>query len=58
MAKKTQKLVTKNQIFRALGLTAKMKGANCGGAWFADLHSYLRNWLTGLYPVFRLFKSE
>ncbi|MCK9996773.1 MAG: aldehyde dehydrogenase family protein, partial [Candidatus Krumholzibacteria bacterium] len=41
MAKKTQKLVTKNQIFRALGLTAKMKGANCGGEWFADSKDYL-----------------
>ena len=30
------KKITKNQIFRALGLKAKMKGANCGGEWFAD----------------------
>jgi aldehyde dehydrogenase (NAD+) len=41
MAKKTQKLVTKNQIFRALGLTARMKGANCGGQWFADSKDYI-----------------
>jgi len=41
MAKKTQKLVTKNQIFRALGLKAKMKGANCGGEWFADSKDYI-----------------
>ncbi len=41
MAKKTQKLVTKNQIFRALGLNAKMKGANCGGEWFADSKDYI-----------------
>ena len=41
MAKKAQKLVTKNQIFRALGLTAKMKGANVGGDWFADSGDFL-----------------
>jgi aldehyde dehydrogenase (NAD+) len=31
-----QKKISKNQIFRALGLKARMKGANCGGEWFAD----------------------
>jgi len=41
MAKKAQKLITKNQIFRALGLTSKMKGANCGGEWFADSKDYI-----------------
>ena len=41
MAKKAQKLVTKNQIFRALGLKAKMKGASVGGEWFADSGDYL-----------------
>ncbi len=41
MAKKTQKLVTKNQIFKALGLKAKMKGASFGGDWFADSGDYL-----------------
>jgi aldehyde dehydrogenase (NAD+) len=41
MAKKAQKLMTKNQIFRALGLTSKMKGANCGGEWFADSKDYI-----------------
>ena len=41
MAKKTQKLVTKSQIFRVLGLKAKMKGANCGGQWFADSKDFI-----------------
>jgi len=41
MAKTAQKRVTKNQIFRALGLTPKMKGANCGGQWFASSGDYL-----------------
>jgi len=41
MAKKTQKMVTKNQIFRALGLQARMKGANCGGEWFANSKDYI-----------------
>ena len=41
MAKKTVKLVTKNQIFKALGLKAKMKGASFGGEWFADSGDYL-----------------
>jgi aldehyde dehydrogenase (NAD+) len=26
----------KNRIFRALGLQTKLKGANCGGAWFGS----------------------
>ena len=26
---------TKTRIFRALGLSSRMKGANCGGSWFA-----------------------
>ncbi len=25
---------SKNRIFKELGLSAKMKGANCGGDWF------------------------
>jgi aldehyde dehydrogenase (NAD+) len=41
MAKKTQKPVTKNQIFRALGLKSKMKGANCGGEWFAGSKDFI-----------------
>jgi aldehyde dehydrogenase (NAD+) len=41
MAKKTQNLVTKAQIFRALGLTAKMKGASVGGEWFANSGDFL-----------------
>ncbi len=39
MAKKTK--ITKAAIFRALGLKAKMKGANCGGEWFADSKDYI-----------------
>ncbi len=34
--KSSAKTVTKAQIFRALGLSARMKGASTGGAWFAD----------------------
>jgi aldehyde dehydrogenase (NAD+) len=34
-------MVTRNQIFKALGLTAQMKGANCGGEWFADSKDFL-----------------
>jgi len=30
-----QKKMTKNTIFRALGLKSRLKGANCGGEWFA-----------------------
>ncbi len=41
MAKKTEKMVTKNQIFRALGLKARMKGANFGGEWFANSKDYI-----------------
>ncbi len=41
MAKQTQKLVTKNQIFKALGLKAKMKGANFGGEWFAGSGDFI-----------------
>ncbi len=41
MAKKAQKTVTKSQIFRALGLTARMKGANFGGEWFANSDDYI-----------------
>ncbi|MEN8008246.1 MAG: aldehyde dehydrogenase family protein [Candidatus Krumholzibacteriota bacterium] len=41
MAKKTTKMVTKNQIFRALGLKSKMKGASFGGEWFADSGDYI-----------------
>ncbi|RKZ11410.1 aldehyde dehydrogenase family protein [bacterium] len=33
--------MTKNRIFRELGLKAKMKGANCGGEWFADSKDYI-----------------
>jgi len=28
--------MTKNRIFRELGLKARLKGASCGGEWFAD----------------------
>ena len=31
----------KAQIFRELGLKAKMDGANCGGEWFADSKDYI-----------------
>ena len=33
--------LTKNSIFRALGLKSRMKGANCGGEWFADSKDYI-----------------
>ena len=33
--------MTKNRIFRELGLKARMKGANCGGEWFADSKDYI-----------------
>jgi L-aminoadipate-semialdehyde dehydrogenase len=39
MAKNTQ--ITKNQIFRALGLKSRMKGANCGGEWFAESKDFI-----------------
>ncbi len=35
------KTITKNRIFRALGLKKRMKGANCGGEWFADSKDYI-----------------
>ena len=38
------KKITKNQIFRALGLKSKMKGANCGGEWFANSKDYLSSY--------------
>jgi aldehyde dehydrogenase (NAD+) len=42
MAKTTAtKKITKNAIFKALGLKAKMKGASFGGEWFADSKDYL-----------------
>jgi len=47
MAKKTQQTVTKNQIFRALGLKARLKGANCGGEWFASSNDFI----TSLNPT-------
>ena len=43
----TTKKITKNQIFRALGLKAKMKGASTGGEWFADSGDFL----TSVNPV-------
>ncbi len=33
--------ITKAGIFRSLGLKARMKGANCGGEWFADSKDYI-----------------
>jgi len=47
MAKKQK--ITKNQIFRALGLKSRMKGANCGGDWFAGSNDFIvsRNPTTG-----------
>jgi aldehyde dehydrogenase (NAD+) len=33
--------ITKNKIFRGLGLKARMKGANCGGEWFASSKDYI-----------------
>jgi len=50
MAKKAQKPITKNQIFRALGLTSKMKGASYGGEWFADSKDYGSGRVSGLAP--------
>ncbi len=49
MAKKSEKMITKNQIFRALGLKSKMKGASYGGEWFANSKDYItsRNPATG-----------
>ncbi len=41
--KKTANVVSKNQIFRALGLKARMKGASFGGEWFADSGDYLKS---------------
>ena len=35
------KKMTKNQIFKALGLKATMKGASTGGEWFADSKDFL-----------------
>ncbi|PJA77209.1 aldehyde dehydrogenase family protein [bacterium CG_4_9_14_3_um_filter_65_15] len=42
-AKKKQSKGTneKNRIFRALGLKARLKGANCGGEWFAGSGDHL-----------------
>ena len=47
MAKQTK--MTKARIFRELGLKARMKGANCGGEWFADSRDFIesRNPATG-----------
>jgi len=33
--------MTKNRIFRALGLKSKMKGASYGGEWFADSNDFI-----------------
>jgi len=41
MAKKAQTMMTKSQIFKALGLKAKMKGASFGGEWFANSGEYI-----------------
>ena len=38
------KKITKNQIFRALGLKSKMKGASCGGEWFANSKDYIKSY--------------
>ena len=47
MAKKTttkpQPALTKARIFRELGLAAKLKGANCGGDWFASSGDWLES---------------
>ncbi|MBM4130313.1 aldehyde dehydrogenase family protein [bacterium] len=47
MAKKTttkpQPALTKARIFRELGLAAKLKGANCGGEWFASSGDWLES---------------
>ncbi len=42
MAKKTTPM-TKARIFKELGLKASMKGASCGGEWFADSKDYLES---------------
>ncbi len=42
-SKRTHSVAGKNQIFRALGLTSRMKGANCGGEWFADSGDFLKS---------------
>ncbi|MBU2502441.1 aldehyde dehydrogenase family protein [bacterium] len=41
--KSSAKTVSKAQIFRALGLSARMKGASTGGAWFADSKDFLES---------------
>ena len=41
--KKTANKPTRNRIFRALGLKSRMKGANCGGEWFAGSGDYLES---------------
>ena len=38
---KTEPTLNKNRIFKALGLSARMKGANCGGEWFAGSGDFL-----------------
>ncbi len=46
MAKKTKTnatTMTKARIFKELGLSAKMKGASVGGAWFADSNDHLES---------------
>ena len=46
---KAQPALDKARIFKALGLSAKLKGANCGGEWFASSGDWLesRNPTTG-----------
>ncbi len=41
MARKMNSSVPTSQIFRALGLKTKMKGANTGGEWFAGSGDFL-----------------
>jgi aldehyde dehydrogenase (NAD+) len=38
---KAQPTLNKARIFRELGLSAKLKGANCGGEWFASSGDWL-----------------
>ncbi len=40
---KAQPSLDKARIFKALGLSAKLKGANCGGQWFASSGDYLES---------------
>jgi aldehyde dehydrogenase (NAD+) len=46
---KAQPTLTKARIFKELGLSARLKGANCGGEWFATSGDWLdsRNPATG-----------